>query len=189
MKFFFSYFSLYFTEMSWKMMFTTNFSFQHFLLLTHFFPDTDPSVCKHSIVLSHMAICSIISLQFFRYDLVRNYFADTSNPKNILFAKNWVTERVLKLQNQSFSVFSCIYKTWWVHYAHINISNIILKYLFSREQLLKWKLNRKTPISIILWWKKIFKSLKSYFSRQIFAVFVTWLKYANHETVINCSIL
>ena len=30
------------------------------LLLTHFFPDTDPSVCKHSIVLSHMAICSII---------------------------------------------------------------------------------------------------------------------------------
>ena len=70
--------------------------------LTHFFPDTDPSVCKHSIVLSHMAICSIISSQFFRYDLVRNYFADTSNPKNILFAKNWTTERILKLQNQKF---------------------------------------------------------------------------------------
>ena len=70
--------------------------------LTHFFPDTDPSVCKHSIVLSHMAICSIISSQFFRYNLVRNYFADTSNPKNILFAKYWTTERVLKLQNQKF---------------------------------------------------------------------------------------
>ena len=34
-----------------------------------------------------------------------------------------------------------------------------------------------------------FKSLKSYFSRQIFAIFVTWLKYANHETVINYPIL
>ena len=49
--------------------------------LTHFFPNTDPSVCKHSIILSHMAICSIISSQFFRYKLVHNYFADTANPK------------------------------------------------------------------------------------------------------------
>ena len=157
MKFFFSYVSLYFTETSWKMMFATNFSFQHFLLLTHFFPDTDPSVCKHSIVLSHMAICSIISSQFFRYDLVRNYFADTSNPKSILFAKYWTAERVLKLQNQKFWVFSCIYKTCWVYYAHVNIRNTILKYLFSRGQLPKWKLSRKTPLSIILWWKKNFQ--------------------------------
>ena len=125
--------------------------------LTHFFPDTDPSVCKHSIVLSHMAICSIISSQFFHYDLVRNYFADTSNPKSILFAKYWTAERVLKLQNQKFWVFSCIYKTCWVYYAHVNIRNTILKYLFSRGQLPKWKLSRKTPLSIILWWKKNFQ--------------------------------
>ena len=91
--------------------FSSQLTTDHLCLLTHFFPDTDPSVCKHSIVLSHMAICSIISSQCFRYDLVRNYFADTSNPKNILFAKYWTAEKVLKLQNEKFWVFSCIYKT------------------------------------------------------------------------------
>ena len=139
--------------------------------LTHFFPDTDPSVCKHSIVLSHMAICSIISSQFFHYNLVRNYFADTSNQKNILFAKNWATERVLKLQNQNFSVFSCIYKTWWVHYAHVNISNIILKYLFSREQLLKMKIKQENTNKYHTLVKKNFQISEIIFFKANFCCF------------------
>ena len=34
------------------------------------------------MILGHMAIFNIILSQFFHYDLVPNYFADTSNSKN-----------------------------------------------------------------------------------------------------------
>ena len=137
-------------------MFTTISNVQHFCLLTHFFPDTDPSVCKHCIVLSHMAICSIISSQFFSYDLVRNCFGQTSELKNSQFANKWTVERFLNLRNLTFWDFSCICKTLWVHYDDINIINTIWEYLFSREQPIKWQLDKPMQICVIIQWKKIF---------------------------------
>ena len=57
---------------------------------------------------------------------------------------------------QNFEFFLCICKTLWVHYDDTNMTNTIWEHLFSREEPIKWKLNKTMQICIIIQWKKFF---------------------------------